>query len=389
MPADAPTEHGFGVYVHWPYCRVICPYCDFNVYRERDGDESLLKAIAADAAGWRARIGPRRVESVYLGGGTPSRLSGGQVSTILGAVDAAWGLPSGAEITLEANPEDVTPLSVADWVSAGVNRLSIGLQALNDAALKALGRMHDAQSGVAAVQTAVAGAPRVTADLIYAREGQTLAEWEAELTRALALGPEHWSLYQLTIEPGTAFAAKAARGQLSPPDDDAAADFFDLTQSVTQAAGYRAYEISNYAREEAARSRHNRLYWRAAEWAGLGPGAHARVCVDSRRTALAAWRRPQAYAEAVIAAGWGVEICEPLSAVAVAEEALMMGLRLAEGVDRRDPRFRHALDDDAITNFAVDGILMTTGDRLVVSPAARALTDGVARRQHGAREANR
>lgn len=366
----------FGVYVHWPYCARICPYCDFNVYRARDRDPApLLAAIVADIDGHRARIGPRETASVFLGGGTPSLLSGAEISGLLSAINDAFPLARGAEITLEANPEDAQRF--ADHVAAGVTRVSLGVQALIDGDLKALGRTHDAASAVAAVEAAASTGARVSLDLIYAREGQSLTAWRDELRRALALPVEHLSLYQLTIEPGTAFERAVRRGALSPPPTDLAAQLFEETQSLCETAGLPAYEVSNHARDAAAQSAHNLVYWRSGEWIGVGPGAHGRVMLNNARTATQAHRAPQAYVNAVHAAGIGWDAATPLTPHEAGEEALMMGLRLVEGIDAKPietllgaPLHTTPLEDQSL--------VVRYGDRVRITPRGRLLTDRIA-----------
>lgn len=319
----------FGVYVHWPYCAAICPYCDFNVYRARGRDPApLLKAVADDIAAHRDRIGPRQTASVFFGGGTPSLLAPAALEALLAAINAMFPLAPGCEITLEANPEDAG--AFAGQAAAGINRFSVGVQALDDSALKALGRWHDAATAIAAVRAAAATGARVSMDLIYAREGQSIDDWKAELTAALALPVEHLSLYQLTIEAGTAFDRAVKRGRMAPPGPALAADFYEVTQAVCTRAGMPAYEISNHARSPAAQSVHNALYWRSAEWVGVGPGAHGRVFQGGQRVATLAHARPQDYIDSVAANGVGWSEAEPLDPRTVAEEQLMMGLRLLQ-----------------------------------------------------------
>ena len=367
---------GFGVYVHWPYCARICPYCDFNVYRDRDRDPApLLAAIAADIAAQRARIGPQQLESVFLGGGTPSLLGGREIAGLLGAIDRAFGIGPDVEITLEANPEDA--LRFTDQVAAGVNRLSLGLQALNDHDLQALGRRHDAAGGSAGVSTAAATGARVSIDLIYARQGQSLQAWAGELRRALNLPVEHLSLYQLTIEAGTAFERAVRRGALIPPGAPLAADLYGLTQELCEEAGFPAYEISNHARADKAQSRHNLVYWRSRAWIGAGPGAHGRVVLDGVRTASTAARRPGDYIARVNADGVGWANIEPLTPEEQGEEALMMGIRLSEGIARRpiEALLGRTLNSAA---HVAQGLVAPDADLLRLTPAGRLLADRIA-----------
>ncbi|MCG8440693.1 MAG: radical SAM family heme chaperone HemW [Caulobacterales bacterium] len=372
----------FGLYVHWPYCAAICPYCDFNVYRDRRShDRALLDAIAADIRAWGARTGPRLLHSIHFGGGTPSRLAADDVHVLIEAAAAAWTLAPNAEVTLEINPEDAGPQRFAAFRAAGVTRASLGVQALDDASLKALGRAHSAAEARRAAELAQAAFPRVSLDLIYAREGQTLAHWRSELAEALAFGVDHLSLYQLTIEEGTAFARRAARGALVPPEADAAAALYELTAQLCDAAGLPAYEVSNHAKGPAVQSAHNLLYWRSHEWAGVGPGAHARLgALGAGRRALSAHRRPADYAAAVARAGWGVAEDEALSPTDQARELLLMGLRLAEGVDLE--RYRAVAgappDPDQLAALQDDGLLEVADARLRVTPAGRLLADRLA-----------
>ncbi len=379
---DAGSPTRFGVYVHWPYCRNICPYCDFNVYRDRHAEaEALVAAICADLAGWRGQLGPRTAQTVFFGGGTPSRLAPEAVARILAAVDDAFGLTRDAEVSLEANPEDVTPAMIADLARAGVTRISLGVQALDDAALAALGRWHSAEDGVRAVDAALAHMSSVSLDLIYAREGQTLQAWDHELRTALALGAHHISAYQLTVEPGTAFAKREARGDLVVPDGDASADFYALTQAVCAEAGYVGYEISNHARSDGHRSQHNRLYWECADWAGVGPGAHGRFGRGGGRWASEAARRPEAYARRVEETGWGVVSEARLGEAARGQEYVLMGLRLAEGISlaRFERETLAPIDPRVLAGLVSDGLVGAAGDRVWVEPHARALTERIAR----------
>jgi oxygen-independent coproporphyrinogen-3 oxidase len=322
-----------GLYLHWPYCARICPYCDFNVYRARGGDHGpLLDAIVADLEGHAARMGRREAVSLFLGGGTPSLLAGAEIARLIEVADRCFGLSADCEITLEANPEDAARF--AEHAAAGVNRFSVGAQAFDDAALRALGRRHDAAAGLRAVEAAASTGRRVSLDLIYAREGQSIADWRAELTRALTLPAEHFSLYQLTIEPETAFARRAARGQLTLPDVDRSADLYEATQEICNAADFPAYEISNHARGVQARSRHNLLYWRGQDWVGVGPGAHGRITQNGARLATEAQARAADYVDAVREHGIGWLSEAVLSGEEIADELLIMGLRIDSGVER-------------------------------------------------------
>lgn len=369
---------GFGVYVHWPYCAHICPYCDFNVYRARGADAApLIAAICADIEEHAARFGARKARSVFLGGGTPSLLSGREIDRIVDAVQRAFGLESDCEITLEANPEDAS--RVAEQVAAGVNRLSVGVQALDDGALKALGRWHDADAAIRAVEAAARTGARVSLDLIYAREGQGAVAWRAELERALVLPIEHASLYQLTIEGDTAFARRAARGQINPPDAALAAELYEVTRDVCEAAGFHGYEISNHARSAAARARHNELYWTSAEWIGVGPGAHGRMLRDGARIATEAQQRSSDYIDAVREHGVGWITEGALSPEQAADEMLLMGLRIDEGVDlaRVEALRGRPIAADALAWLVEQGLVAHASGRVRLTPQGRLLADRV------------
>jgi oxygen-independent coproporphyrinogen-3 oxidase len=369
----------FGVYVHWPYCAAICPYCDFNVYRARGADNApLLAAIEADMAAHAARFGKREAVSLFFGGGTPSLLRGEEIARLIDAASRAFTLAADCEITLEANPEDAHLF--AEQAAAGVNRFSVGAQALDDAALKALGRRHDAKAGLRAVEAAAATGQRVSLDLIYAREGQGLEAWRAELEQALALPVEHVSLYQLTIEPETAFARRVVRGQLTPPDLDAAASLYEATQDICEAAGFPAYEISNHARTPHARARHNLLYWRSDDWIGVGPGAHGRVTHDGARIALEAPRRPADYIDAVNEHGVGWISEARLSGEEAADELLIMGLRTDEGVDAaRFASLRGTpMNADALAWLVEQELVAFSDGRVRLTPRGRPLTNKIA-----------
>ncbi|MCR6644836.1 MAG: radical SAM family heme chaperone HemW [Terricaulis sp.] len=370
---------GFGIYIHWPYCAAICPYCDFNVYRVRGADHRpLLEAIAADLAAHAQRFGRRAAQSIFLGGGTPSLLSGAEIAFLLEAAARAYDLAPDCEITLEANPEDRARF--AEHAAAGINRFSIGAQALDDAPLKVLGRWHDASASLAAIEAAAKTGQRVSLDLIYAREGQGLEDWRTELERALALPIEHLSLYQLTIEPRTAFARRVARGQLSPPGDEAAADLYEATQEICAAAGFPAYEISNHARGPAARSAHNLVYWRSGEWIGVGPGAHGRMRRDGARFALEAQRRPADYIDAVRENGLGLIEETALTGEEQADEMLIMGLRVADGVEiaQLDALRGRPIKRQAIAQLCEFGLIDSDGKTISLTSAGRLLANRVA-----------
>ncbi len=324
-----------GVYVHWPYCARICPYCDFNVYRHRGrtGEAAaLVDAIEADLQAQAELTGPRQLVSVFFGGGTPSLMDPDAVGRIIARAKALWSAAADLEVTLEANPTDAEAARFEAFAAAGVTRLSLGLQSLDDAALKFLGRDHDAAAGRRAAVAAARAFPRLSVDLIYARPGQTPAAWGDELAAALDLGAEHASPYQLTIETGTAFHRAVRRGRLTPPPEDLAADLYEATQAVLEAAGFDAYEVSNHARGLAARSRHNLVYWQGEDYVGAGPGAHGRLTRGGVRRATAAVATPAGYIARVDRSGLGFEHDDPLNPLEAAQERLLMGLRIDAGV---------------------------------------------------------
>jgi len=333
-----PATPPLGVYVHWPYCARICPYCDFNVVRDRGHAEqrqALTTAILADLAPHAELTGPRDVVSIFFGGGTPSLMDPGDVAQVIAAVRALWRPAADLEISLEANPTDAEAARFAALAEAGVNRLSLGVQSLDDGALRLLGRNHNARAAERAIEVARAIFPRLSIDLIYALPGQDLSAWARELGLVAGLGAEHISPYQLTIEPGAAFHRKVQRGTLVPMGPDPAADFYETTQRVLETAGFEAYEVSNHARGEAARSRHNLLYWRGEDYVGVGPGAHGRLTLGGRRFATTA---PDRIADYVAAAAEGAAASarDRLDDHQIALERLLMGLRTTEGVALKD-----------------------------------------------------
>ena len=337
----APPEPGFGIYVHWPFCAQKCPYCDFNSHVRHGGidEDRFLRAYLAELDDTAARMGSpldretrRLVSSVFFGGGTPSLMSPRTVAAILDRISALWPLALDAEITLEANPSSVEAKRFRGYRSAGVNRVSLGVQSLDDGELRKLGRLHTAAEAQIAIDIARRNFDRFTFDLIYARPGQTTSAWEAELRSALDIAGDHLSLYQLTIEPETPFAALHASGKLVIPDPDTALALYALTQDMTAAAGLPAYEISNHARP-GQESRHNLIYWRYGGYAGIGPGAHGRIVLDGTRHATVAEKNPERWVDLVERRGHGRVDTIPLTRCEEADEMLLMGLRLAEGLD--------------------------------------------------------
>ena len=330
----APSDSAFGVYVHWPFCLSKCPYCDFNSHvRHAAIDETrYVRAFAAEIAATAQRTPGRTVSTIFFGGGTPSLMQPSTVGAILDEIGRHWTVAPDVEVTLEANPTSVEATRFRGYRAAGVNRVSLGVQSLNDASLKELGRLHTAQEALDAVAIARSIFDRYSFDLIYARPWQTPAEWSAELKQAISEAAEHLSLYQLTIEPDTPFFALRKSGKLVPPDDDTARELYDVTQDVCAAAGLPAYEISNHARP-GAECRHNLVYWRGHEYAGIGPGAHGRLNIGDVRIATETERRPELWLMRVESLGHGLTINEPLTPSEQADEYLLMGLRLAEGID--------------------------------------------------------
>lgn len=376
------TPPPVAVYLHWPYCRRICPYCDFNVVRDRGRTEeqaAVVEAMLADLAEQALRTGPRRLVSVFFGGGTPSLTPPAAAGRLIETAARLFPPDGPIEVTLEANPTDAEAARYADFARAGVDRLSLGVQALDDASLAFLGRDHGAAEARRAAAAARGAFPRLSIDLIYARPGQTPQAWAAELSAALDLGPEHLSPYQLTVEQGTAFARAVGRGRWSPPDGDAAADLYDTTQAVLEGAGFHPYEVSNHARGEAARSRHNLAVWRGVEYLGVGPGAHGRVEIDGVRLATAAARRVPDYVARVATSGTGWEEAAPLSAEDAAEERVMLGLRLEEGVPLSAAAPLRAALEARAEPLAAAGLLEVAGDRLRATRSGRLLLDRITR----------
>ena len=374
--AAAPSSESVALYVHWPYCARICPYCDFNVVRDRGWREEqavLVEAILCDLEAQAGLIGERPLASIFFGGGTPSLMRSGDVARIIARARALF--PAGdVEITLEANPTDAEAAHFAALREAGVNRLSLGVQSLNDAQLKFLGRNHSADEARRAIAVAATVFDRLSIDLIYALPGQTVAGWTAAMSEALDMGFEHVSPYQLTIAEGTAFARATERGSLVPPDEDTAADLYEATQAVLGAAGFEAYEVSNHARDVAARSAHNLHVWRGGDYVGIGPGAHGRLTLDGTRTATVAHRRIADYVEGV-AAGTPWSEHETLDPRAAAEERLLLGLRTVEGVALTDLA---ALDLTArVDGLVEDGFLAIADGRVAATPTGRPVLDAL------------
>lgn len=367
------------LYIHWPFCLAKCPYCDFNSHVRESVDHAAWEtALLADLRHEAELAGGEPLDSIFFGGGTPSLMPPALVERLLAEAEKLWGFAPGIEITLEGNPSSVEAANYADLAASGVNRASLGLQALDDQTLQFLGRLHDAQEGLKAVETAQKVFDRVSIDLIYARPNQSAAEWQAELARAIDLGTSHLSLYQLTIEPGTRFETMVRKGEFTPLDDDTCADLFTQTREQTAAAGLPAYEISNHARlgEE---SRHNLTYWRYQDYVGIGPGAHGR----RGGMATARHKKPENWLSAVAANGNGISESRQLGLREQAAEAMLMGLRLREGIDLPALANRFGLGQDALLDQAKtalylrQGLVWQDGERVGVTEAGMPLLDAL------------
>ena len=386
MTEALAAESEIGVYVHWPYCARICPYCDFNVVRDRGKraeQVALAAAIVADLRAQAASLGRRRLVSIFFGGGTPSLMDPAFAAEIIATARSCFEPATDLEVTLEANPTDAEAGRFAAFRSAGVDRLSLGVQSLNDAALAFLGRHHDAAEARRAAEVAGRTFPRLSLDLIYALPGQTPAAWRADVAAALALGPEHISAYQLTLEPGTPFDRAVARRRWAPPDETLAADLYEATGETLGAAGFEAYEVSNHARGVAARSSHNLIYWRGGDYLGVGPGAHGRITTAGARWATLTPKRIGDYIAHVEVSGCGLAERTPLTSVEAAQERLLMGLRTVEGVAlpelaalQIDPGTIRALTDARLIRVEARRLTATTAGRAVLDRITVELAQG-------------
>lgn len=376
---DDWRKAGFGLYVHWPFCQSKCPYCDFNSHVASQVDIDAWKAaFRREIQRLSADTGPRILNSIYFGGGTPSLMPPDLVGAILDEAQKVWGFSNHIEITLEANPGSVEVGRFTGYRTAGVNRVSLGVQALSDDDLRRLGRMHSTDEAIRALDVARNVFDRVSFDLIYGRQDQSLSSWEAELKRALALASEHMSLYQLTIEDGTVFFRRHQDGKLKGlPDEDLGADMYDLTQALCEDAGLPAYEVSNHA-SEGNESRHNLIYWRGGDYAGIGPGAHGRLTLDGVRYATETPLGPEAWLRQVQETGSGESLRNPLSQSDQWNERIMMGLRLTEGVDLKGC----SLDQStlsAIQDMKEFGLLSFEQDILRATRTGRPLLNAIIR----------
>lgn len=372
---------GFGLYLHWPFCAAKCPYCDFNSHvRTAIDEDGWVDAIARELE-WTAETqGADRpiVETIFFGGGTPSLMQGRSTARILDKISRLWRMANDVEITLEANPASADAARFADYRAAGVNRLSLGMQALNDADLKFLGRLHNAAEARAALDLAMKNFERVSLDLIYARPGQSDTQWRGELKQALAFGTDHLSLYQLTIEPETPFALLHRNDQLRIPDDDLAAGLYETTQELTEAVGRPAYEISNHARP-GSESRHNLIYWRYGDYAGVGPGAHGRLVLNGKRIATSAIRLPERWRETVAKENKAFADFTMIDDADAAREHLLMNLRLREGLNLAayQARWGHRPSHEKIATLTEQGMLRQDGDVLSATPQGRLVLNAV------------
>jgi oxygen-independent coproporphyrinogen-3 oxidase len=370
---------GFGIYVHWPFCAAKCPYCDFNSHVSARIDQGAFReAYLGELAFWAERTPGRIVSSVFFGGGTPSLMEPETVAAILDYIRRSWPVANDLEVTLEANPTSVEAGRFRGFADAGVTRFSIGMQALRDEDLRRLGRLHSAAEARKAYDVARSISDRVSFDLIYARQHQDLTAWKQELSEAIAMGPDHLALYQLTIEEGTAFWDRARAGRLRGlPVEDLSADLFDATQEICGAAGLPRYEVSNHSRP-GAECRHNLVYWRGGEWLGIGPGAHGRVEVDGVRLATVALRAPEAWRRRVQEAGHGLEIRSALTPLEIADEYVLMALRLSEGMhwDRLE-RLEESVDLEAYRELLQDGFLKDTQGGIAATEAGVLLLDAI------------
>lgn len=371
---------GFGLYLHWPFCESKCPYCDFNSHvAERVDQSAWLDAYCLELARLGAETHGRVLQTVYFGGGTPSLMAQEVIAGIIECIRETWRTVNDLEITLEANPGSVEAARFEGYRRAGVNRVSLGIQALDDAALRALGRVHSKQQALKALEIAKMTFDRVSFDLIYARQFQSLAEWRSELSEALGLAADHLSLYQLTIEDGTAFAARAARGKLAGlPNEDLSADMYDLTQDLCGAAGLPAYEVSNHARP-GSESRHNMIYWRGGDYMGVGPGAHGRLTTTDGRYATEALRDPNAWLSAASSGKGGDRLREKLAPMDVALEYLLMSLRTNEGMDleRYAAMADKPIPEQRVATLIDHGLLLRADGKLRTSAPGRLVLNGI------------
>ncbi len=393
------------VYIHWPYCARICPYCDFNVYKSRaqNQETELLAAIVQDLTAWREMSGPREIISIHFGGGTPSLMTAAQIGQLIAQVESLWGISAQTEIALEANPSDANPTRWREYRAAGIGRLSLGIQSFDDDVLARLGRDHNGDASRAALALAMDIFPSVSADMIFGHSGQTLTHWQGELEQVLALAPHHISAYQLTIEPGTAFARAESRGQERAVDDEQSAALYEYALERLSTAGYSAYEVSNHA-VTGHSSRHNLAYWQGLDYVGVGPGAHGRllgrllrgrlthkaahgrIAQKGAREATIAAKRPADYIKRVAQTGNGITRCERLSPEQCGQEYVMMGLRIRDGISlARFADYAGAdLPRDVIAELSALGLIVHEGDNLRATDTGRLVLNTVSAQLLGA-----
>lgn len=374
------SERDLAIYLHWPFCKAKCPYCDFNSHVRHNGIDSkqFAEAIATELAWFAAQSPNRLVTSIFFGGGTPSLMPPAMVGLLLDRIAALWEIAPDIEATLEANPTSAEAANFRGYRAAGINRVSVGIQALDTESLRMLGRQHSVDEALAAYRLAARIFPRSSFDMIYARPGQTEESWSAELEQALAEQQGHMSLYQLTIEPDTAFARLKAEGKLAVPSDETGAALYEVTQDLTAKAGLQAYEVSNHARP-GDESRHNLHYWHYGEYAGVGPGAHSRFTIAGKKHALATEKHPETWLKRVSQTGHGFITDEIVSGPEQADEMLLMGMRVIEGIDlaRYEALAGRALDSSRLDGLAALGLVVQSGQKLKATPKGRRLLNAV------------
>lgn len=369
-----------GVYVHWPFCTRLCPYCDFNIYKDKPKMATdLTAAILRDLESWREASGPRQLASLHFGGGTPSLMLPGHMAAIIEEVKSLWVPGDDMEIALEANPGDISRDNLVDWRTAGIERLSIGVQSFDDTVLRFLGRNHDGTDSCNALELAMEIMPRVSADLIYGWAGQSVEHWQSELDQAQTFGPGHISAYQLTIEEKTAFAKAERRGEARTVDTDTSAELFELVGLVLGDANYDRYEVSNFVRTTADQSRHNKLYWRGEDYVGVGPGAHGRLTVNDQRLATVSSLKPHDYIEQGASFTSPLTSREKMDPAARAEEYVLMGMRVFEGIslERFSALAGFKLSTNTVNLLCAEGLLVQDGDRVRASEQGRLVLDAV------------
>ena len=360
------------LYIHWPFCKSKCPYCDFNSHvRDSINEAAWQQALLYELEYWAAQTQGRRLASIFFGGGTPSLMPPETTGALIASAKQVWNAPEDLEVTLEANPTSVEAGKLRDFKAAGVNRLSMGVQSLNDADLKSLGRQHSANEAMAAIETATGIFERFSFDLIYARMNQTVKQWQAELQQALRFKPRHLSVYQLTIEPGTQFHTLHQRGELVTPDEELGSALYGTTQDILEDAGLPAYEISNHAMQ-GQECRHNLTYWRYEDYVGIGPGAHGRVTVNNTKLATRTHRAPEEWLERALRDGHGLTEQTPVPISEQRDEMLLMGLRLSEGISTEKlDAYGVTLNQNRLRTLEKHGLVQLTREKLIATPEGR------------------